>query len=162
MHPITFGLKRAFLTSTTFLRRQLRRHFKLTPARFDVLYLVYKGNHSQFEIRRMLGLTSSTISEMFQTLERLGLVWRKRQDTDRRARLAYLTDEGKRRTAACTEQWITYRASLRMIRNMFGWKEDPATAFRMIDDFESYLTIAEAWFTPSFCYSIYPGWHPDD
>ena len=71
MHPIVHGIKRAFLSSTTFLRRKLRRAFGLTQARFDVLYLVYKGHLDQLEIRQKLGLTSSTISEMLQTLEKL-------------------------------------------------------------------------------------------
>jgi DNA-binding MarR family transcriptional regulator len=162
MHPITFGLKRAFLTSTTFLRRQLRRHFKLTPARFDVLYLVYRGTTRQRDIRRLLGLTSSTISEMLQTLERLRLVWRKRSYTDGRARVVQLTAKGLTRTAACAQQWITYRAGLRMVRNMFFWKNDPDRAFTMIDDYESSLIMTQQWFTGTYCFSIYPGWHPDD
>jgi len=164
MHPIVYGIKRAFLSSTTFLRRKLRRAFGLTQARFDVLYLVHKGHEDQLEIRRKLGLTSSTISEMLQTLEKLLLVTRKTKDTDRRARVVHLTAEGKRRTVACIEAWLTHRAGLRMVRNAFDWNKDPDHAFRQMDDFESRLLMLEEWFiTPvASARLLYPGFHPDD
>ena len=163
MHPVVFGIKRAFLTSTTFLRRKLRRAFNLTQARFDVLYLVHKGHCTQLEIRRLLGLTSSTISEMLQTLERLLLVTRTTSSTDRRANIVHLTDEGRRRTLACIELWITSRAGLRMVRAIFNYKRDPDLAFRQFDDFDSYLFMTEGWFTPvAQNRGLYPAFHPDD
>jgi len=163
MHPVVFGIKRAFLTSTTFLRRKLRRAFNLTQARFDVLYLVHKGHLAQLEIRRLLGLTSSTISEMLQTLERLLLVTRTTSSTDRRANVVRLTEEGRRRTLACIELWITSRAGLRMVRAAFRYNQAPDRAFRQIDDFDGYLQMTEAWFTPvAGDRGLYPAFHPDD
>jgi len=164
MHPIVYGIKRAFLSSTTFLRRKLRRAFGLTQARFDVLYLVHQGHRDQLEIRRMLGLTSSTISEMLQTLEKLLLVTRKVKDTDRRARVVELTTEGRRRTGACIEAWLPNRAGLRMMRNVFNWKRDRDRAFHRMDDFETQLREIEEWFIHPVASErlLYPGFHPDD
>jgi DNA-binding MarR family transcriptional regulator len=161
MHPVVFGIKRAYLTSTNFLRRQLRRHFGLTQARFDILYLVHEGHEAQMEVRRLLGVTSSTISEALQTLERLGLVTRHPHHTDGRARRIALTAEGRKRTAACIEQWVTHRAGLRMVRNIFDWKSDPAEAFHRIEDCVGYLCWIQRWFSGSALY-LYPEWHPDD
>ena len=162
MHGIVFGIKRAFLTSTTFLRRSLRRHFGLTQARFDILYLVRKGHRDQLDVRRQLGITSSTISEMLRTLELLGLVWRRPNPEDRRARIIEFTPEGRKRTDAVIEQWITHRAGYRMIRNIFDWNADPDGAFRTIDMFGYYLDTTERWFAPSMAHNPYPDFHPDD
>jgi DNA-binding MarR family transcriptional regulator len=163
MHPYIFGIKRAFLSSTTFLRRSLRRHYGLTQARFDILYLVKKGYFHQLAIRRALGLTSSTISEMMRTLERLGLLWRRPNPDDRRGRLVYLTLDGDRRTTACIEQWIKHKAGLRMVRRIFGWKHHPDYAFECLETTKGMLFHTEGWFTPNVANAcIYPEWHPDD
>jgi len=125
---------------------------------------VYQGHHDQLEIRRKLGLTSSTVSEMLQTLERLLLVTRATKDTDRRARVVYLTTEGKRRTGACIEAWLPNRAGLRMVRNIFRWNKDPDSAFHRMDDFEGQLLAIEEWFVSPVATErlLYPGFHPDD
>jgi DNA-binding MarR family transcriptional regulator len=164
MHPLVFGLKRAHLSTTNFLRRKLRRAFKLTPARFDVLYLVHRADDfiRQSHIRRVLALASSTMTEMLQTLERLGLLVRSRCSIDRRQRWVQLTKLGRQRTAACVEQWITRKAGLRMMRHVFSWKNHPDRAFRAMDDFEGCLAITERWFTPFVGRNPYPGYHPDD
>jgi len=162
MHRITFGIKRAFLTSTTFLRRSLRRHFGLTQARFDILYLVRKGYEDQLQVRRELGITSSTISEMLRTLELLGLVWRSPKPTDRRARVIHFTPEGRKKTDAVIEQWLKRRAGYRMIRDIFQWNRDPDEAFHVIDIFGHYLSVTERWFAPTMAHNPYPDFHPDD
>jgi DNA-binding MarR family transcriptional regulator len=161
MHPVIFGIKRVYLASTNFLRRQLRRHFGLTQARFDILYLVYQGRCAQKEVRRLLGVASATLSEALQTLERLGLITRRPHWTDGRARRIELTAEGRKRTAACVEQWITHRAGYRMVREIFGHRKDPEGAFFEIDRFEGYLSATEHWFTGSVL-TLYPDFHPDD
>jgi len=162
MHNIVFGIKRAFLTSTTFLRRSLRRHFGLTQARFDILYLVRKGYEDQPQVRRELGITSSTISEMLRTLELLGLVWRSPKPGDRRARVIHFTPEGRKRTDAVIEQWINRRAGYRMIRDIFQWNRDPDKAFHVIDIFGYHLSVTERWFAPTMAHNPYPDFHPDD
>jgi DNA-binding MarR family transcriptional regulator len=160
MHPIIFGLKRAHLSATNFLRRKLRRAFGLTQARFDVLYLILRGYDRQRDVRRILALASSTISEMFETLERLGLILRSRCGRDRRARLAALTEEGKKVSIACTDAWIYRRAGVRMMRNIFNWERDSSRALRQMDDFGGHLLGVESWFAPFVSENPYPAFQP--
>jgi DNA-binding MarR family transcriptional regulator len=162
MHSVIFRIKRAFLSSTTFLRRTLRAHYGLTQARFDILYLVRNGIIRQCDVRRHLAIASTTLSEMLQTLEKLGLIFRVRDSGDRRTRIIHFTPVGLARTDAVIEQWIGRRAGLRMVRDIFQWKKDPAEAFFQIDNLEGNLGFVEQWFTPHRGINPYPDFHPDD
>jgi DNA-binding MarR family transcriptional regulator len=59
MHVIYFGLKRAFHGTLRVTRRALAR-LGLTPARFDMLYIVAKEGSSllQRELQRALGVAT--------------------------------------------------------------------------------------------------------
>jgi DNA-binding MarR family transcriptional regulator len=97
MNIIFFGLKRAYHSTLRVTRRALAR-LGLTPARFDLLYIVQKagGVMLQCKLRRELGVAAPTVSRMLASLEELGLVERAVMDEDRRHRDVKVTKAGRR------------------------------------------------------------------
>ena len=97
MHVVFFGLKRAFHGTLRVTRRSLAT-LGLTPARFDMLYIVAKEGSSfpQRELQRALGVTAATVSKMLTSLEELGLVEREVMEADHRCQNVVLTKEGRR------------------------------------------------------------------
>jgi DNA-binding MarR family transcriptional regulator len=97
MHIMFFGLKRAFHGSLRVTRRALAT-LGLTPARFDMLYIVSKEGSSllQRDLQRALGVASATVSRMLASLEELGLVEREVFDEDHRCQIVALTKAGRR------------------------------------------------------------------
>lgn len=91
MDPVFFALKRAHHSTLKFLRPMLAS-LGLTPARFDLLYVVAESTDGvpQSALRKALGVARATISEMLLSLERIGLVVRERA-TDRRTWSVRLT-----------------------------------------------------------------------
>jgi len=162
MHSVVFGIKRAFLSSTTFLRRTLRAHYGLTQARVDILYLAHIGVTRQSDVCKHLALSRATISETLQILEKLGFVWRRVDSFDRRQRIIEFTEKGLERIKDVVEDWVLHRAGLRMVRNIFEWKRDPDLAFRDIDVFEGRVLQIERWFAPTMAQNPYPDFDPDD
>jgi DNA-binding MarR family transcriptional regulator len=129
MHAVTFQLKRAHLCAVTMGRRLFegtpekrnREDFDgvadMTPARFDILYVVWRARAlSQREICRRLGLHRSTISEGIARLVELGLVECNRLRSDRRVKPVQLTDEGLRRLKLALHLLFTKRPLSRHIR----------------------------------------------
>jgi DNA-binding MarR family transcriptional regulator len=97
MHILFFGLKRAFHGSLRVTRRALAT-LGLTPARFDMLYIVAKEGSSllQRELQRALGVAAATVSRMLSSLEELGLVEREVSEEDHRCQNVVLTKAGRR------------------------------------------------------------------
>jgi DNA-binding MarR family transcriptional regulator len=98
VHDTFFGMKRAFHGILRITRRPLATR-GLTPARFDMLYVLYaRMDHSalQSAIRRVLGVTAPTVSRMLGSLEKLGLIKRMRFELDKRERVVALTEGGLR------------------------------------------------------------------
>ncbi len=97
MDPVFFTIKRAYYATLKLTRRALAA-MGLTAARFDLLDAMYRLGarrvHLQSNLRRGLGVARSTISVMMRSLERLGLVTRRR---DGRDILVALTPEGRGR-----------------------------------------------------------------
>ncbi len=97
MDPVFFTIKRAYYATLRLTRRALAA-MGLTAARFDLLDALYRLGtrcvHYQSHLRRALGVARSTISVMMRSLERLGLVERRRVG---REVLVALTPEGRRR-----------------------------------------------------------------
>ncbi len=97
MDPVFFTIKRAYYATLRLTRRALRA-MGLTAARFDVLDALYRLGtgcaHFQSDLRRGLGVARATISEMMRSLEKIGLVTRRR---DGREVVVALTPEGRRR-----------------------------------------------------------------
>jgi DNA-binding MarR family transcriptional regulator len=99
MHDTFFGIKRAFHGILRIARGPLAT-LGLTPARFDMLYVLYESMDHwalQSAIRRVLGVTAPTVSRMLRSLEQLGLVKRTSFELDKRDRVVELTDAGLRR-----------------------------------------------------------------
>ena len=92
-----FGVKRAHLAVNWWALRKLKE-FGITPARFDLMRLVFSRRHrwAQSELRRQLGVARATISRMVRALIKLGWMVRERNAFDRRTLDCVLTEEGRR------------------------------------------------------------------
>ncbi len=102
MHPLSFQIKRAH-HRVIALGKQLLHRFGLTPARFDLLVIVYArwefqkrlyDAPAQTDLCRVLGVTAPTVSRMVRSLEEHGIVRRFRNPVDRRTKQVTLTEEG--------------------------------------------------------------------
>lgn len=97
MHTLSFALKRAHLRALE-IHKPLAARFDLTPARFDVMVVVWQagGAASQRDICEALGVSASTVCKMAKAMETKGLVWRARTGSlpDRRHREVGLTRYG--------------------------------------------------------------------
>ena len=102
-----FGVKRGHLAVNLWALHRLRA-FGVTPARFDLMRLIYERNFqwSQSELRRRLGVARATISRMLRSLERLGWITRERDPDDRRTRRCVLTYEGRRVVASVMSELV--------------------------------------------------------
>jgi DNA-binding MarR family transcriptional regulator len=101
MDDVLFGVKRAHLANNRWALLQLRE-FGITPARFDLMRLIYDRNFrwAQSELRLRLGVTRATISRMVRALVKLGWIERERNAFDRRTLDCVLTYEGRRVVAS--------------------------------------------------------------
>jgi DNA-binding MarR family transcriptional regulator len=96
MHTIFFGLKRAHHATLGLTRHALKR-MGLTAARFDLLFALKDSRLGmlQSRLRRLLGVSRTTVSRMLVSLEQLGLLTRKVSWSDRRTRDVHLTARGR-------------------------------------------------------------------
>jgi DNA-binding MarR family transcriptional regulator len=131
VHAVTFQLKRAHLCAVAMGRSLFRGKVEenrldgvldMTPARFDLLFVVWKTPLlSQRGICERLGLHSSTISQAVGRLVELGLIKCERVDGfDRRTRRVWLTDEGLRRFKRALHLVFTGRSISRHLRAFVG------------------------------------------
>jgi DNA-binding MarR family transcriptional regulator len=75
--------------------------FRLTPVQYGLLTaLAVRGELDQVSLAEELGLDRTTAAEVLSRLEARGLVVRKPNPRDRRARLARITRRGRALTAA--------------------------------------------------------------
>jgi len=97
MNTVFFGLKRSYYATLTGARA-LTKHYGLTPARFDLMFLLQEPGKTQSSLWAALGVSRTTVSRMLQSLEELGLIERKKGgyfgNEDRRQRMVYLTKKG--------------------------------------------------------------------
>ena len=107
MHRLFFTLKRAFHGTLRITRDPLQR-MGLTAARFDLLFAVkeYRGAIEQCRLRRLLGVSRTTVSRMLTSLEELGLVTREVCEADRRTRIVKLTTRGRWRIAIAHRELV--------------------------------------------------------
>ena len=96
MHTVFFGLKRAHHATLGLTRHMLKR-LGLTAARFDMLYALKDSRLGmlQSKLRRLLGVSRTTVSRMLASLEQLGMLTRKPSWSDRRTREVLLTPRGR-------------------------------------------------------------------
>ncbi len=110
MHPLFFGMKRAYYASLGQTRRTLRR-MGLTAARMDMLYAIHRSwKHSiyQSKLWRTLGVCPSVVSRMLKRLEAIGYVRCEVIRGYARKRRIHLTTKGR-------------ATILRAIRQFIGW-----------------------------------------
>lgn len=85
MHALSFLQKRGHLSAVALGRRMFARVPPMTPARFDILHVIYDraryvgtslGDAPMYmaEIRKRLGLSRQTVWKMVERLVELGLV----------------------------------------------------------------------------------------
>jgi DNA-binding MarR family transcriptional regulator len=129
MHAISYQLKRGHLCAVAFGRKILRGSKPpedpdydgvpdMTPARFDILYLVL-GRKMRLlgapraiemaELRRKLGLARATISKAVKRLVELGLVTCDFRPGSQRNKVVSLTDEGSARIKRALHLVLTGR-----------------------------------------------------
>ena len=96
MHNVFFGFKRVH-HATLGLTRNILKRMGLTAARFDLLYALKDSRLGmlQSRLRRLLGVSRTTVSRMLASLEQLGLLTRKVSWSDRRTRDVNLTPRGR-------------------------------------------------------------------
>ncbi len=68
----------------------------ISPRSHAVLVTAMTGEHTQTEIARIVGLDKTTMVVTVDELEAAGLAERRPSSTDRRARVVFVTDAGKR------------------------------------------------------------------
>ncbi len=102
MDPATFramfGIFRLGARMYNDLESTIHRPAGWSLAGFRVMFLLWVGGPMEsFEIARLAGLTRAAISSAVNTLERDGLVQRRRESKDGRVVTVYLTDDGQTR-----------------------------------------------------------------
>jgi DNA-binding MarR family transcriptional regulator len=93
MNSMLFSMKRGYLRGVSFARKLLEP-FGLTPARFDVLFVLRKGWKHQSAICRHLGLHPSTVSKLLKKIEDV-LVYRHYDMDNHREVIVKLSGKGK-------------------------------------------------------------------
>jgi DNA-binding MarR family transcriptional regulator len=169
MNAHFFAAKRAYYAIVRVTRKPLAS-LGLTAARFDMMYalfgraLAYPSTRyagTQSELRRELGVCKSVVSRMVASLEKLGLLTRRRLPFgDQRQRHLELTKAGLECIAAAHQALKCASKRLLCMAICFGKDRDPDERFLRMCELESYLNAIRT------CYGdparlVYP-WHPDD
>ena len=121
MDDVLFGVKRAHLATNRWALLRLRE-FGVTPARFDLMRMIYERNFRrvQSELRRRLGVARATISRMLRSLEKLGWIERVVNPFDRRTRDCLLTYEGRRVVASVMSALVWPRVIAKVVDAALG------------------------------------------
>ena len=129
MHAITVAMKRAHWSYIRRTRR-LFEWFGLTAARFDLMYVVdkWRGNASQSDLARELGVVGPVVSRMVKSLETKGFLTRTRSTSDRRKMLVSATPAGLQALRAAAfqlrELCFADRIVARMVKPALGTLAD--------------------------------------
>jgi DNA-binding MarR family transcriptional regulator len=165
VHTTFFSVKRAFHGVLRIARRPLA-HFGLTPARFDMLYVLYRDSlHRcwQSTLRDALGVTAPTACRMLASLQKLGLVTRERDRADRRQRVVRLTDSGLRRMQKVHDELVASGAAQLAVdcALAFPKQHDRRAANTAMRIFERFLVRMRFQFgdIATLSYRDPPGWH---
>jgi DNA-binding MarR family transcriptional regulator len=110
MHPLSFLQKRAHLCAVARGREMFAHVEEMTPARFDLLYLMFQGETELVKLTAALGLARQTVWKMMDRLVQLGLIVKRNAQYPRRRILLAFTKEGERRMclamdAAFSRRW---------------------------------------------------------
>jgi DNA-binding MarR family transcriptional regulator len=95
VHRIFFSIKMVHLRVIEIGKAMLEE-YGLTPARFDMLRVVFAHEHGVLQSRMiaLLGVSGATVSRMLKALEELGFVTRTPYERDRRNLFIELTNYG--------------------------------------------------------------------
>ena len=145
MDDVFFGVKRAHLAVNAWALARLKKEFGLTPARFDLMRLIYERNYCgvQSHLRERLGVARATISRMLRSLEKLGWIERKPNPWDRRTRDCVLTYDGRRVVAAVMSALIWPKVIAKIVDASFS-SDDVAKERTAAEWFARRLVIAFA------------------
>jgi DNA-binding MarR family transcriptional regulator len=101
MDDVFFQAKRSHLATNRWALAKLRE-FGVTPARFDLMRMIFVRNFrwAQSELRCALGVARATISVMVRALVKLGWITREVNPFDKRTLDCLLTYEGRRVVAS--------------------------------------------------------------
>jgi DNA-binding MarR family transcriptional regulator len=171
MNANFFGLKRAYHGTLRLTRASLAR-LGLTAARFDLLYALphrfqrFEPGMRQSALRGQLGVSRPTVSRMLVSLERLGLVYRKRSLADGRQRIVALTRQGRTLIRKAERIFIhsgwaqlALDTALDVDPQASLWCDDVHCLFQM-DKLEGLLRRLRVTFGDVA--TLYYPWHPDD
>jgi DNA-binding MarR family transcriptional regulator len=167
MNAHFFCLKRAYHGFLRVTRRPLQV-VGLTAARYDMMYALKQRHHQgyfvpmlQSELRKKLGVNASVVSRMLRSLERLGLLTRKRPERgDKRQRQITLTEKG---LACIRYAYQAFRRSsvrLLCIAIALGKYGKPVDTFFRMLMFEDYLLGMRHTYGDTAALHYF--WHPDD
>jgi len=110
-----FGIFRISSRMYNDLETWIHRPAGWSLAGFRIMFMLWViGPSESSEIARLSGLTRAAISSSVNTLERDGLVERRRESEDRRLVTLHLTDDGARRLEAA------YRAQNKREEQLLG------------------------------------------
>ena len=146
MHPVSFAFKRGHIRAVV-THRELLAPLEITPARFDVLFLLRAkgGTCNQSEIWFELGLHPTTISRMVKSMVARGLVNKTYPYySDNRERIITLTRKGLATVVEAIKSFIRaddlrsfydrmhakgvegVKAAVAAMRNIGQWLQDRA------------------------------------
>ena len=149
MHQLFFSIKRVHWMWQGKARRILNEELEapITPAQYNMLRTLYTYRYGivRFKLAQVLGVAPPGVSRMVKLLERKGLVFRSRYDTDRRCVCVKLTDEGTefvedilgieyREQLATEELWVDSRVE-REVCEWFASTERHEIELAILDQF---------------------------
>jgi DNA-binding MarR family transcriptional regulator len=160
MHPVFFGLKRAYYSTLGLTRRTLRK-MGLTAARMDMLYVIHKrGRYPtlQGQLWRTLGVCPSVVSRMLKRLEAIGYVERDVVTNDTRRRTVTLTTQGRARVLRAIRQFIGWgyaELALRSVLEPRRWNSEWYTHVA-VSQLQEYLRLVRLGFGDRASLVVYP------
>jgi DNA-binding MarR family transcriptional regulator len=128
MHALSFGFKRSHWSAVRVGKQVLADIDGMTPARFDLLYLIRRvrldephlsEGLTQGELWKALGVHPSTVCKMLARLLDMGWVSRSRYPFDLRTWVIRLTDLGLRKVWKAMRVLFRGRALLREYEKLF-------------------------------------------
>jgi DNA-binding MarR family transcriptional regulator len=163
VNAIFFGAKRAFYGCLRTTRPWLER-LGLTAARFDMLTAISRTPYGllQSNLREMLGVSAPTVSRMVVSLEKLGLVQRRRSQADRRQVHLQLTSAGRARIRRATSALIGSGAVQLAVDVALAGTGFYDESFCMTEMAQAEWTFDRIRLTFRDVARLYYPWHPDD
>jgi len=164
MHAAFFGLKRAYQSTLKITRKDLAA-FGLTSARFDLLYAIARdplGWIAQSRLRRVLGVSRTTVSRMVTALESLGLLGRTRDPTDGRQRIIRLTRGGRARLRLAFWRFVTTGLADLVVDSALAgsrWVDDTCCFFALSSLDDALWQMRRTYGDGATLQYV---WHPDD